>query len=94
MHRTVSSSEKARSLVIGEWWLLWMVLMFGLLVPLLAYGWGYRNWGPPYPTYVQNRRAAAKSSRTTFDYRAWGWIGDFLWIVLLLGLFWAGVVVW
>lgn len=30
------------------WWLTFVVLL--LLIPL-AYGWGYRGWGAPYPSY-------------------------------------------
>jgi hypothetical protein len=37
--------------------LLWIVGTFLFVVPTLGYGWGYRGWGPPYPRYIQRRRA-------------------------------------
>ena len=65
-----------------------MVVMFLFLVPPMGYGWGYRRWGPPYPRYVQRRRsaAAAAGGPGTFDHHAWGWVGDLLWVMLLLGM--------
>ena len=76
------------------WWLFWTVLMFIFLVPSVGYGWGYRGWGPPYPTYIQRRRglqaAAATSGPATFNHHSWGWRGDLVWVVLLIGLVWAG----
>ncbi|MGY2130446.1 hypothetical protein [Blastococcus sp. SYSU DS0617] len=38
------------------WWLLFVLLL--LLLPL-GYGWGYRGWGPPYPSYYGSRRTVA-----------------------------------
>jgi hypothetical protein len=80
--------------MIGEWWLLWMSVMFVLLVPSVIYGWGFRRWGPPLPRYFQRRRAADMSGPTGFDHRSWGWAGDFVWVVALIGVFWAGAVIW
>lgn len=37
------------------WWLLFVLL---ILVLPLGYGWGYRGWGAPYPTYYRRRRTA------------------------------------
>ncbi len=82
---------------MGSWWLLWMVFMFFLLVPPVGYGWGYRRWGPPYPRYIQRRRhqqAAVLGSTSTFDHHAWGWGGDFVWMVMLVGMFWAFGALW
>jgi len=53
--------------------------MFLVLMPSLGYGWGYRGWGPPYPRYVQRRRAqraAVGGGSASFDHQAWGWGGD------------------
>jgi hypothetical protein len=77
--------------MFGSWWVVWMLFMFLLLVPPLGYGWGYRRWGPPYPTYIQRRRArgAASDGAAAFDHSAWGWGGDFVWVVLVIGVAWA-----
>ena len=77
--------------MMGSWWLFWMVLMFVLVVPPLGYGWGYRGWGPPYPRYVQRRRRQRAAATGSFNHEAWGWGGDFVWVVLLLGGGWAAV---
>jgi hypothetical protein len=76
--------------MLSSWW-LWMAFMFFLLVPPLGYGWGYRGWGPPYPRYIQRRRgqqAAATGGPANFNHHSWGWAGDFVWMVLFIGLFW------
>lgn len=82
----------------SAWWWMWMAFMFLMLLPPLGYGWGYRGWGPPYPRYVQNRRAARAMSidpqGSPYDHQAWGWGGDYLWGVLLLGMFWASWAFW
>jgi hypothetical protein len=77
--------------MMNSWWILWMVMMVFLLVSPVSYGWGYRGWGPPYPTYVQRRRslrAAASGAPATFDHRSWGWGGDFVWVVFVVGVIW------
>ena len=74
-------------------WLIWMLFMFLLLVPSVGYGWGYRGWGPPYPRYIQRRRGAhapGTGGSATFNHQSWGWGGDFVWMVLLVGVIWAG----
>lgn len=86
--------EEGEVLMIGEWWLLWMVLTFTLLVTSLVYGWWLQKWGPPYPSYIQKRRAAGTSNLPTFNALSWGWVGDFVWILVLFGLFWAGLRFW
>lgn len=71
-------------------WLLWMVVMFLFVLTPIGYGWGYRGWGPPYPRYIQRRRAlraAVPGTSSSFDHHAWGRAGDFVWIVLLIGIF-------
>lgn len=82
--------------MIGSWWLIWAVFLI-LLVPTLSYGWGYRGWGPPYPSYVQRQRglrAVAGGGSASFDHHAWGWGGDLVWMVLLVGAFWAAWGFW
>jgi len=81
---------------MSSWWLLWMLFMFVFLITPASYGWGYRKWGPPYPRYVQRRRehAAAAGGAATFGHQSWGWGGDFVWLVLLVGLLWAAAGLW
>jgi hypothetical protein len=77
------------------WWLIWMVFMFFFLVSPVGYGWGYRGWGPPYPRYVQRRRgsqAAAAGGDQAFNHHAWGWGGDFVWLMLLVAVLWGASV--
>jgi hypothetical protein len=82
--------------MLGSWWLFWLFFMFLFLVPPVGYGWGYRGWGPPYPRFIQRRRArqAATKGIATHDHHAWGWGGDLVWMVLLIGMFWAGFGIW
>jgi hypothetical protein len=83
--------------MMSSWWFLWMAVMFMLLVPPLGYGWGYRGWGPPYPSYLQRRRrerAIAANSVGGVDHYAWGWGGDLMWILVLVGTFWAVTLLW
>lgn len=75
-------------MMMGSWWLLWLVFIVLFLVPPLGYGWGYRRWGPPYPSYIQRRRAAAMSGSAKVNHQAWGFGGDFVWVVLIIGVFW------
>ena len=82
---------------MGSWWLLWIVFMLVLLVAPTGYGWGYRGWGPPYPRYVQRRRgqkAVATGGPSSMNHQAWGWGGDFVWIVLAVGVLWAVTSMW
>jgi len=75
----------------NSWWLMWAVLMFLFLVPSVGYGWGYRRWGPPYPRYIQRRRGQsvlATGTETSVHHLSWGWGGDFVWGVLLIGMIW------
>jgi hypothetical protein len=60
--------------MMNPFWLLWLVFLFMFLVAPLGYGWGYRGWGPPYPRYVQRRRAtqAAGGDPSSIDHQAWG----------------------
>ena len=65
--------------------------MFIFLVSPVGYGWGYRGWGPPYPSYVQRRRAQQAAGTAGFGVynQAWGWRGDFVWVMIVNGLVWA-----
>jgi hypothetical protein len=83
--------------MMGSWWFLWMIVMFMFLVPPIGYGWGYRGWGPPYPSYVQRRRgqrAAAAGGSATFNHESWGWGGDLMWLVAVIGIFWVLSAFW
>lgn len=74
--------------MLNDGWLVWMVLMVLLLVPPLGYGWGFRRWGAPLPSYVQRRRARrawASSGSARYDHTSWGRGGDYVWGVLFLG---------
>jgi len=77
---------------MSSWWWIWMVVMMLFWLAPVGYGWGYRGWGPPYTRYVQRRRgalAAANSGPAAFNHHSWGRGGDFVWLVLLMGAFWA-----
>ncbi len=83
--------------MMSSWWILWVFFMFIFLVPSVGYGWGYRSWGPPYPSYIQRRRgaqAAREDRGSTFNHRAWGLGGDFVWFVILIGIVWACAGIW
>jgi hypothetical protein len=78
--------------MFGSWWFWWVAFMFIFLMPPLGYGWGYRGWGPPYPRYIQRRRmqrATSSGGPGPINHQAWGWGGDFVWVMLLIGMFWA-----
>jgi hypothetical protein len=83
--------------MIGTWWLLWMGFLLLILLPPVSYGWGYRGWGAPYPSFVQRRRgarAAAAGASSKFDHRSWGLRGDVMWFVLIVWLAWPIVGYW
>jgi hypothetical protein len=82
-------------MMMGTWWWVWFAGMMLFLVPPIGYGWGYRGWGAPYPRYVQRRRSQLASGEPdAFNHEAWGWGGDFVWMVLLFGMFWAFAGMW
>jgi hypothetical protein len=82
--------------MMGSWWLLWMLFMFVFLLTPIGYGWGYRGWGAPYPSYIQRRRAqrADASGFIPHNHLAWGAGGDLLWMVLCIGFFWVCLAMW
>ncbi len=80
--------------MMGAWWWLWMVFIFLFLVPPLGYGWGYRSWGAPYPRYIQRRRAVATGDSASFNHQAWGFGGDFVWMVMIIGVLWGSALWW
>ena len=85
--------------MISSWWLMWWVFMLFVLIPPVGYGWGYRRWGPPYPSYFQRRRAERIGASTApaslpFDHYSWSWGGDLLWIGFMIAMVWAMSVFW
>jgi hypothetical protein len=81
---------------MNSWWFLWVVFMFMFLVPPLGYGWGYRGWGAPYPRYIQRRRGPSvpADGAGTPPHLAWGWGGDFVWMILSVGMMWMVLALW
>jgi hypothetical protein len=83
--------------MIPGWWFGGLMLALVLVVSVVAYGWGYRGWGPPYPRYMQSRRHRLASSTAgapgaadeDFDPLAWGWGGDVVWLSILAGIAWS-----
>jgi len=83
--------------MMGNWWLLWMLFMFLFFITPIGYGWGYRRWGAPYPTYIQRRRtrqSAIRGDIMTADHLAWGILGDMVWMVLVISMVWALLALW
>jgi hypothetical protein len=83
--------------MMNSWWFWWMIFMFFLLVAPVGYGWGYRGWGPPYPSYLQRareRRAASSGASGTFNHYSWGWGGDLVWVMVAVGIFWVATSLW
>lgn len=86
-------------MMMTSWWFMWMAFMFLFLVSPVTYGWGYRRWGAPYPRYIQRRRglraaAIADAKGPKPNHQSWGWGGDFIWVVLLIGGGWAFAGLW
>jgi hypothetical protein len=75
------------------WW-FWLVLALVVFLPT-GYGWGYRGWGAPYPSYLQRRRmqiAMNAGSSRGFDHLAWGRGGDFIWALVLFDVVFFGAL--
>ena len=76
--------------LMGPWMWLWMACMLLFFITPVGYGF-YRGWGPPYPRYLQRRRAeraVAAGGAGTFNHVSWGFGGDLMWMVLLVGSLW------
>ena len=74
----------------------WLALMVAFLLPV-GYGWGYRGWGAPYPTYIQRRRRRSAVSAGTsagFDHHAWGRAGDLVWGLLFIDVLFFAALFW
>lgn len=66
------------------WW-FWIAMLLLLFLIPLGYGWGYRGWGPPYPSRWPRRRATAGGAEVA---PGWGFGADLLWIVFFFMLAW------
>lgn len=84
-----------RDFMLSSSWLFWMGFMFLFFLVPVSYGVGVRRWGVPYPRYYQRRRsvraAAASGTPPVVSHEAWGWGGDYVWLVLLIGGSWAAM---
>jgi len=79
------------------WWWVWMIVIFALCLGPVGYGWGYRGWGPPYPSYIQRRRherAVAGGAPTSFNHYSWGWGADLIWVLFVVAIIWAAAAFW
>ncbi len=78
------------------WWeLLPLIVLIVFLLLSVGYGSLYRGWGPPFPSYIQKRRGFDTihfRRSSNFDYVAWGWKGDIVWIAAVTGIVWTVVV--
>lgn len=72
------------------WFLLWLLFFFVLFTLPLGYGWGYRGWGaPPGPRWRGDRRVVMDEEGRPVDVEpTWGWLGDFLWAILIVSIVW------
>jgi len=82
------------------WFWMWLAFVFFLVVFPLSYGWGYRGWGPPYPSYYRRRRlgrAVAVSDPPAetrpvpgggADTTGWGWAADVVCTLLVVAGVW------
>jgi hypothetical protein len=87
--RAAATSPPRGGIVV--WLLFWILFVVFLFVVPLGYGWGYRGWGPPYPSYYQRRRrAAARDALADADAerQQWGVVADLLWVVVLVAIVW------
>jgi hypothetical protein len=77
----------------SSWWFVWFGTLLLLFVLPVGYGWHYKGWGKPYAWTTPRRRGLHASVYGN----AWlapqgnrgnrGWGGDFIWVVLLGGVF-------
>jgi hypothetical protein len=83
--------------MLVTWWWIWLAVMLVFFITPMGYGWGYRGWGPPYPSYIQRRRherASAGGAVASRDHYAWGWGGDLLWMLFLIEMIWVITAFW
>ena len=66
------------------WW--WIFVLFLILLPM-TYGWGYRRWGPPYPSFYRRRRVADPAPGAAVE-SGWGLMAVFVWLALMIGMVW------
>lgn len=78
----------------GWWWFAFVLIFFFLP---LGYGWGYRGWGPwyrgrhhPRPPSDQLPPSSnvPRGSDPMDEETGWGWVGIFLWFVLIVAIVW------
>jgi hypothetical protein len=85
-------------MLISWWWWVWLACMFVFLVTPMGYGWGYRGWGPPVPSYMQRLRTARGDpfgGRSPYNHTTWGYGGDLIWMfVFVLAFFAVGGFWW
>jgi len=90
-----ANGGKRDAFMMSAWWMLWVFFMFVFLVTPTSYGWGYRKWGPPVPRYFQRRRGQLNvANGAAIGHPSWSWGGDFVWLVLLVGILWAAMGWW
>jgi hypothetical protein len=83
-------------MIYSAWW-IWLAFMFVLLVTPASYGWGYRGWGPPLPSYVQRQRVARGypfAGRPPHTHTTWGYGGDLIWALVFILALWALGWIW
>jgi len=79
----------------GWWWWWWGMLILLFLLPL-GYGWGMRGWGPWYRRRPVRREFLPPDGTDPFVTErggGWGWLGAFLWVVLVVLVVWL-IAVW
>jgi len=48
------------------WWFwLWILAVVLLLLMPLVYGWGYRGWGKPYPSFYRRKVLPTREASST-----------------------------
>ncbi|MDX1691488.1 MAG: hypothetical protein R3290_10735 [Acidimicrobiia bacterium] len=66
------------------WWFWWWLILLSILFVLpIGYGWGYRRWGYPYPSWTARAREARAREAAT-----WGFLADFVWFMFLAFAVW------
>jgi hypothetical protein len=66
------------------WWFWWWPVSVILLPAFpVGSGWGYRRWGPPYPSWT-----AAARERRAQPAATWGLIADLVWVMFVVAAIW------